>query len=343
MSHNPEFFLVGENIAIGPGTYYFNRDIIIPQKTKLTINAGTNIVLGTKKSIISYSPIMAIGAVGQQITVTGGQKDPWGVIAVVNCGLDRSYFDRIILRGGSDSFINGIYFSGMLDVYHSDVVIKNSFFYDAHADDSVNVKNGDVLLVNNEFIDNDFDSFDGDWITGILEGNKLDNSGNDGIDISGSKVKLVGNHISNSGDKAISVGERSADVMVINNLIQRNNFGLVSKDASVVLAFNNTFANNDVAVSAYQKKPIFGGANINIFSSIFFNNDINWQDDQFSNVLIEYSIIDDYANQTNINIEPLLDEKMKLINGAGLLNTDDYDQIKKRGKLDYSPNTLGIF
>jgi hypothetical protein len=89
----------------------------------------------------------------------------------------------------------------------------------------------------------------------------FNNVGNDGIDFSGSSIKVNKVSFNGVGDKAISVGERSQlsaqNVSIINAEI-----GINSKDASVVNVSETTIDSTRIPLIAFMKKAEYGASSI---------------------------------------------------------------------------------
>ncbi len=108
-------------------------------------------------TIISFSSVEIKGSESKKVIVKNFDEEPFGVFGV--SGAD-AVIDWLILEGGSERFINGIFFSGGLSLYHSDVVIKNSEIKNNKADDGLNIKYGSVLVENSIFENNFADQVD---------------------------------------------------------------------------------------------------------------------------------------------------------------------------------------
>lgn len=107
------------------------------------------------------------------------------------------------------------------------------------------------------------DAFDGDFVTGMLERCTFLNSGNDGIDISGSTLVIKDIIIKNPSDKGISAGENST---IIGNNIEviGGEIGVVSKDLSTIHLTGLSITGTRLGLSAFQKKSEYGVASIDI-------------------------------------------------------------------------------
>ena len=95
--------------------------------------------------------------------------------------------------------------------YNSEVNIKNSTFKNnIIGDDFLNFYNS-KFLITNSLIENSFaDAIDSDFSNGEIYNLTLLNVGNDGLDFSGSTVKIQNSFFNYVQDKAISAGESSS-------------------------------------------------------------------------------------------------------------------------------------
>lgn len=282
----PSFYRQGDTIYLGQGSHFFSSDVIIPRNTRLIILAGAQVYLAPGASLISYSPVEVRGSAVQPVRFQPAQQGkPWGVFAVINTEEDISTFTYLSLTSGQDDHINGVYFSGMLSLYNADGHISNSIFSDAHADDGINAKRSSLTLESSTFINNSSDGIDVDFAkasTTLTGNNFFDNYG-DAIDISHSTMDIIGNYIVGCVDKGVSVGENSHP-RITENVIAHCAIGIASKDLSVTTASNNTFIENDLTFSAYQKKPIYGGGTIEAVGGILWNNTRNAEADRVSHI-----------------------------------------------------------
>jgi len=285
---HPEFVLQGGSIVLPSGSYFFPKTIIIPVDTKLVISLGTTLFMGESSSIISYSPVEALGNASNPIRFlpANGEK-PWGVFAVINTENKESRFSNLYITGGKDATINGVYYSGMLSLYNSDGEIRNSIFENANADDGVNIKRGRVTVEGNTFNKNSSDALDIDFARdgSTVSLNRFFDNDGDAIDLSWSAVLIDRNIIVGCGDKGVSVGEKS-NPTISKNVIARCGTGIASKDSSRTEASDNTLIGNNIAISAYQKKPIFGGGAIDVTGGVLWDNVRDTRIDGFSTVTL---------------------------------------------------------
>lgn len=293
-------------IYLAAGNYLFDRDVIIPKGTKLTIAAGVRINLAAGISIVSYSPVEVAGRPELPVIFDAAvQGSAWGSFGISEAE-QKSSINYAIFKNGRDDHINGVYYSGMVSIYLSDVDIDGCQFFGARADDSLNIKKGKATVKNSYFEKNSADAIDLDYVKeGLIYSNRFFANGNDSIDLSGSGVKIESNYIEESGDKCISVGEKSLGPVIYNNVLNGCNIGIEAKDGSQVYVINNVIIDNKTAgINGYLKKAIFPDGFVNVYNSIiwgnkevsktdgtiaisFFNSDLSQNDDKNGNFSVE--------------------------------------------------------
>ena len=302
LGQNPLFQRTkGSELYVAAGQHRLTQTVIIPRGTKLTIAAGATIRFDEGVSLISYSPVDAIGTPDQPIIFESSGGQPWGVVAVIEGG--SATFRDCRFSNGKDALINGAYFSGMLSSYHTDLTMERCTIQGAQADDGVNVKFARANIIDSEFMRQSSDALDLDFVSGVIRGNIFLDNGNDGVDISGSdELRIENNIMRGSGDKGISVGENSRPV-IVNNLIINGNIGIEVKDLSEVVIGNVTIVGNQIGLNTYRKKEIFGGGVARVYNSIIWDNEIQLEHDEFSSLEVHSSTVRG-GGQGSIDVDP---------------------------------------
>lgn len=159
--------------------------------------------------------------------------------------------------------------TGGVNLYNANSLFENCTFNRCETEDALNIFGSRFEIIDCNFSNTYSDAFDGDFVSGEMKGCNFYNIGGDGADFSGSQVSISNSSFSKISDKAISVGEKS--VLEANSILAENvSFGVVSKDQSVVRLNNSIIRNAKIsAVSAYQKKPEFGPAEIYLENATF--------------------------------------------------------------------------
>ena len=263
--------------VISSGTYSIESDVIFPKGAKLILQPGVNILLSELSSIFVRGDFYAKGTSSNPITIKNKDLKPYGTFAVKGTTINPSkvIIENFYLQGGSESIIQGTYFSAQLSIHIADVIIKNSKFSNSFSDDGINVKLGNVLISNNTFLNNSADQVDLDFVNGVVTNNTFtytkDNKNllTDGLDVSGSTLNIYENSFINMTDKGLSIGEKSF-VNVYKNIVSNNNIGIALKDGSKACLSQNSFYKNVDDISRYIKKNMYQ------MPSIYFDNqDIN--------------------------------------------------------------------
>ena len=288
-------------LILDEGEYHVLQDLVIPVNYGLHLNAGVVLKMAPGVSIITYRALKIDGSKEKPVKVIPLNDHSWGSLAVINARA-RSKVNHLLMQGGSEDHINGIFVSGELCFYSSDVDLTNSEINNARGDDGLNIKKSNFLIKNSRFIGNISDAFDVDWAHGTIEKSFfLDNFG-DGLDLSGSSVIARDSFFSGSKDKGISVGEKS-EFFSFNNVIQNSTIGLASKDLSKAYVYATVFYNNQTAISLYNKKQIFGGAWAEATSALFWKNKINFYLDKESSLKLVGVGVEKWMPQEGIMAE----------------------------------------
>jgi len=271
------------------GDYALYEDLVIPEVTRFTIEAGVRISIAEDKSLLSYIPTNILGTKDQPVIVSALDKDkPFGTFAILGDGKNESksvinWFD---ISGGNEKWINGVYFSGQLSIYHMNVDMSNSVIHGSYSDDGLNIKYSNILIDNCRFHESSTDQVDLDFVTGTVKNSEFDGIGDgdingDSLDISGSKVLLKNNVFFDSPDKGVSIGEETKAILYKNRILD-NNMGVAVKDLSHVYLVENTFKNNNIAVNSYQKKQLFGGGFSYSYNNEYVSNGEDYSKDNNS-------------------------------------------------------------
>ncbi|PIP65748.1 hypothetical protein COW95_00140, partial [Candidatus Peregrinibacteria bacterium CG22_combo_CG10-13_8_21_14_all_49_11] len=289
----PQFFPT-ESGGIGlAGSHRFAEHIIIPSSvTRVEILPGTRMRMGSGVSLLSYAPVIIQGSEGNPVYVEPLTEHPWGSFVVANAR-EKSEVQWAEFNGGGQMFLNDMFASGMLAFHNSPVTVRDSIFRNSHGDDALNIKYVPVDLVRLHFENSYADALDIDAApSGVLEDSTfiisdkgLDSNG-DGVDLSWSEIDVRNLRIEGFGDKCISVGEHSS-LRIRDVELTGCHYGIAVKDASVVDVEGAIFMENDVAVGAYIKKPIFGPSTVTVRHSHFEGNREQQESQNGSTITLE--------------------------------------------------------
>ena len=261
-----------DSIVFKKGTYKISEDIHINANSKVILNEGTTIDLINNSSIISKSPFFMKGTREAPVKITSSDSTGQGLF-ILKAG-SKSELNNVIFENLSAPKKNSWSLTGAITFYESDVQINNCLFHNnIIGDDYLNIVRSDFDITNSNFTNVNADAFDSDFSTGYMKKVVFENIGNDGIDVSGTKLEIYKVTMTRVSDKGISSGEKSniiADVVDINN----SEIAICCKDNSTILISNCNINSNTIGITAFQKKPEFGPANI-IATNTQINNTTN--------------------------------------------------------------------
>lgn len=251
----------GNKIIISRGEHLIKKPLIIPDNKELIIHEGTILDFQKKAYLLSYSPIFLKGTQAEPISIISSDNSSQG-IHILNAE-QKSILEYTSFSGHNTLSDKAWQMTGAVTFYESPVDLRNVTIGNNHCEDALNTIRShflaDGLHINNTYAD----GFDADFCKGSIMNSKFVNTGNDGIDFSGSVIEVDGVEFSNIGDKGISVGEE-AQVVVKSATIDKANIGVASKDLSRLIILNIELKNCKTGFAAYQKKPEFGRGYIEI-------------------------------------------------------------------------------
>ena len=212
------FELGEEQVILRKGVYEFDETVVVPEGTRLVIEAGTVLSFGAGRSLISYSPVEARGTAEEPIVFTAlNPWFKWGVVGVVKTG--KSVFEHVLFQHTRSALVNGVRFNGGLSVIESDVEIRHSRFLDAFGKDAVNVQRGHVLIQYNLFRNAYKDGLDLDGGSGEVSYNEFINCDDEGIDLSDNlNVRVFANKVFDRRGGRIGAEANLSEIVSLNTL-----------------------------------------------------------------------------------------------------------------------------
>ena len=271
-------------IRIKKGKWTVDQPLIFPQSDYfIEAHEGTEIDLINHAYIYSESALRWQGSEKSPILIHSSDQTGEGLV-VINTS-QKSSLEFVDFNHLSNPKIEGRILSGAINFYQADLTLKDVFVQHSNSEDGVNIVRSNFKIETCGFADSHSDALDIDFSQGEIKRLKILRSGNDGIDFSGSKVKIQGLEIDQAGDKAVSIGEESA--IEITGLKSSNaNIGLAVKDLSEVDLNVAEFIHCNFGISAYQKKPEFGGGKINLSNITFKEVKEEWEMDKSSEIIL---------------------------------------------------------
>ncbi len=248
-----------KRIRIGPGVVRFDGVLQLPRGYGVEVAPGTTLLAGPGALLEIHGDLSMPGTAAAPIVVRGATSEPWGAFAVVGergdpARVEASY---TTVFGGVGSTAGSTNFTGTVAIYFADVRLDHFSVQDNGGEDGLNVKYSTVHMTDNYLRGGASDAVDYDFVSGVDLRTVIEDYGNDGIDASGSKLRIEGTRIRNAGDKGISIGEASTPV-IVDVEVSGANIGCAIKDKSDARVDRFTVARSNIALALYTKKPSFG-------------------------------------------------------------------------------------
>jgi len=262
LESNDIYQVAGQQVIFKSGQHQTTKDLIIPANYEVLFEPGCVLDLVNNAAFISKSPVQMSGTIDEPIRIFSSDKSANGFTVL---GEEK---EVSILRFVQFDNLNTLQranwtLTGAVNFHESDVHFYNCAFINNHCEDALNTVRCLFEVLDCKISNTFADGFDADFCEGVINNLSIHNTGNDGIDFSGSVVNIKRMDIHNAGDKGISVGEE-AHVNVTSTYINGAQIGVAAKDLSILKINLVNMVNCKTGFAAYQKKPEFGPANIEV-------------------------------------------------------------------------------
>ena len=250
------------------GTYRLPEHLVLPRGYNLHIESGTDLQLGAGVVLLVRGGLNISGSADQPVTIRPIEPgQPFGAVAVVGDGSQRTEVNYLELSGGSDAWLDGAQFAGALSIHYQDrVSVSHTTIRDNQGTDGLSIKYAAGVVSDSRFTGNRDDQVDLEYFDGIVRDSRFEGApsgdpNGDGLDLRGSRVVVVNNELTGAADKAASVGEQS-EALFVSNRLGHSTIGVAVKDLSTAYLYDNRFEENSLDVRANMKKPFFGGGRV---------------------------------------------------------------------------------
>ena len=263
----------GQQILFGPGTVDIADHIVIPKDYKVIFQPGLSLLFNDNSSIIIRGQFESKGTPELPVVISSKENSTqWG-LAVFGEPQHKALvkMEHTIIKGGFGSKYGTVEFTSPFSIHDAHIKIRSSAFFGSRNIDGINFKYSTIDIKDSYFSSNkdaDQDAVDLDFCTGPFSQNLIAGASGDGLDLSGSDVKVTKNTIRNVGDKGISIGER-ATAFIENCYISKASIGIAVKDGSRAEIHNTTITDATSGISSYKKKAYFNYPVAKVYNSLF--------------------------------------------------------------------------
>ncbi|MEL6863158.1 MAG: right-handed parallel beta-helix repeat-containing protein [Bacteroidota bacterium] len=271
LKFKPYFRVEGKNIYFKKGKQRVPGDIIIPKGYRVYFGPGVHLDLVRGAGFISQSPVFMEGQIDEPVKI--GSSDFSASGFTILQAHEPSRFRYVQFENLNCLNYDGWTLTGGVSCYESDVDMAHCQILNGQSEDALNTIRSHIKIEDLLIRKTLSDGLDADFCTGYIRNSRIEQTGNDGLDISGSQIELSGSHMENCGDKGISAGEES-QLSIDNTQIIGTVIGVASKDFSKVRIESIRLEDCNQAFAAYQKKPEFGPSSIEVID--YQAEDINY-------------------------------------------------------------------
>ncbi len=247
-------------LAVSPGDWDVEGDLILPDNTDLFIPAGTALRFSKGSILYATGALYLLGTQDAPVVLTA-QKDTWGGIVVLNTDRDSLWQYALVDKtGGIDR--QGWVTTGGITFFQSTIVLEHTLLGNNQTEDAINVIHGVFKFHDCEFANTFADALDSDFSTGEVTNCYFHDVAGDAVDVSGTQATISGSRMERVTDKGVSVGEQS-DITVNDVKMDTVGIGVASKDLSKAMVTQTEIRKARFsALAAYIKKPVYGPASI---------------------------------------------------------------------------------
>lgn len=252
---SPWYRVQDSTIQFVGGKHRIEQDLLIPKGYNVVMPAGTQLDFANGARFISFSPVQMKGTEDHPILITSSDSSAQG-FSVLGGGVCR--WDFVHVSGFNTLDADGWMLTSAVTFYECQVTLNHVSVVHNHCEDALNLVRSRFEIDALEIAWTYADGFDADFCEGTVQNSWFHDTGNDGMDFSGSHITVKDCRINRPGDKGISVGEHAYVKVAGGVEVTDAPIGMAAKDLSELTVEGAILQRCKVGFAAYQKKPEFG-------------------------------------------------------------------------------------
>ena len=258
-ARDPRWEVSNKRIRFLPGRHTIPEMLVIPEGYSVEAGPGVSLDFVSGGGFISASPVHFAGRAEEPVLVTSSDGSGKGfTVLAPNTASSLEYvvFERLQALSWKDWAQTGaVTFAG------ASVRLTDCIFRNTQSEDALNLVQCEVEMDRCLFLNTPSDGFDCDFCKGTIRNAAFRECKNDGLDLSGSRLRLESSTIDHCGEKGISVGERS-DFACFDTRITGAPTAIAVKDQSVAIADKLALESCGTGFAVFCKKTEYGPARL---------------------------------------------------------------------------------
>jgi len=253
-----------EAVALGPGVVDVPETRVFGAHQTVEVAPGTTLRMGAGASIVFLGRVRFAGKADSPIVIEPAGTAPFGGVAVQGPATAGSSLEHVVISGGTRPSWRLIPYPGMIDLHHSeDITVRHCRLGgNSASDDVLHVAYVEDLLVEDSTVEGAaMDSIDMEFSSGTLRRVSLLRSGDDGLDLMGSRISLIDSAIMGCAGNAVSAGEET-EAKVRDTLLAGCKVGALAKNASTITLAGALLFQNEVGARVYRREVRYAGASL---------------------------------------------------------------------------------
>ncbi|HVZ31352.1 MAG TPA: right-handed parallel beta-helix repeat-containing protein, partial [Polyangiaceae bacterium] len=251
-----------EPVSIGPGRVAISETRVFEADQPVTVRAGTRLEMAPDASLIFLGSVQFEGTSRKPIEIVPARAEPWGGLVIRGAASAGSGLHGVHLRGGTRPHYGSGDYPALVDVHDSrDISIDDcDFAAPGSPNDTLHLAYVEAARVNNCHFDaGPEDALDLEFSEVDLRQLRIVGSGDDGLDLMGSRVNVTDSVILSTKGNGISCGEGS-EVRVRDSLIADCGVGVLAKNAGHASLSESVLYHNGTGLRSYQRTVRYAGA-----------------------------------------------------------------------------------
>jgi len=236
-----------------------NENTILPKDLSLKLKNNQHIILNNGSTLVLYGNLYINADEENKARIEGIEPNFGSIISVNN----KIEIENLNIKNLTSPSINGYVFYAGINIFNSEVRLKNISFENSLSEDTINLIDSNSVIKNLSFFNTKSDALDIDGGVSNISEVYCTKIGNDCLDFS--NAIITGNNIFTKDvlDKSISIGEKSK-VKISNIKINNSEIGLAVKDNSNAILSSVEIINSKLPIAVFVKKNEYGPAKLNL-------------------------------------------------------------------------------